>query len=391
MTRPLRILNVCNEFGTETHGGIAAATIDLSKWMLRRGHEVTISGAFDLRLNPELEQQIHSGRGFQFSPIMLPKVLNRLHYKLEFILARIWFANHLNRLIRKFQPDLIEVPDYGGWGAFISNKTIPLVARLQGTHLLYDKMLGRTSPSILQYCERRFLKNSTAWIGVSNYALKHTKQLVPGKRLEKVIFNPVDTSFFSPEVDPEEISGRIVFVNSLGPRKGIEELVKAFDQVLPKYPHASLVVAGMGSEDYVQKLRSSVSDTTQKLISFTGFQQRDAVRSLYRSAQICCFPSKAETFGIGPAEAMSCGRPVIYMSNGPGPELITNELSGLLVNGSSIEEISAALDKFLGNRDLRMLVGSNARKVAVESFDIERCAVENESFYHSLRRGNKER
>ena len=54
-------------------------------------------------------------------------------------------------------------------------------------------------------------------------------------------------------------------------------------------------------------------------------------------------------------EAMSCGCPVIATSVGGVPDLIENEVTGILIQPKSKEEISRAVIKLLSNNDLRKI------------------------------------
>ena len=79
--------------------------------------------------------------------------------------------------------------------------------------------------------------------------------------------------------------------------------------------------------------------------SITGRMSRDdGVPDYLRKANVCCYPSHMETFGIAAVEAMSVGKPTIFSRHGPGPEITDEGVSGLLCDPHCTADIAAKIN-----------------------------------------------
>lgn len=82
-------------------------------------------------------------------------------------------------------------------------------------------------------------------------------------------------------------------------------------------------------------------------VHFSGQIPRREVLSWLRMAQVCCFPSHAETFSTAAVEAMVVGRPTIFSQIGPGPEVIEHGVSGLLCDPFDPNDIAQKIQAIL--------------------------------------------
>ena len=62
----------------------------------------------------------------------------------------------------------------------------------------------------------------------------------------------------------------------------------------------------------------------------------------FNKCDIFVLPSRHESFGIVYIEALAMGRPIIATKCG-GPEMIVNDLNGLLINTDNIDSLSKAI------------------------------------------------
>jgi glycosyltransferase involved in cell wall biosynthesis len=182
-----------------------------------------------------------------------------------------------------------------------------------------------------------------------------------------VIPNCVDASFFCPNESVKPETGLILYVNSLNPKKGIEQLIDAANDLLPRRPDARLVIVGGDNMRamkgrYLELLRERVAPGLRTRVEFAGRLPREQVRDWMRRAAVCVFPSHMETFGIAPAEAMAVGRPVIYSRLGPGPELIEDGVTGLLCDPHDPREIARLIEHVLGDSQLAARLGAAGRE-----------------------------
>lgn len=132
-----------------------------------------------------------------------------------------------------------------------------------------------------------------------------------------------------------------IFVGRLEPEKGIDVLIDACVR-----SNVPLTVVGDGSLGESLRRRYAGNHS----IRFLGHLSHHRVMAYMRLASVAVFPSRwMEPFGLGVAEAMALGRPVIA-SNFAGPsEIVEDGVSGIHVSPGSTDALGTALKKLLGN------------------------------------------
>ena len=203
----------------------------------------------------------------------------------------------------------------------------PFVVQLWGT----DVELARRAP----WLARPVLRRARLTICASTALADSARSL--GARDVRVIPSGVDLpAEIGEEADPPEV----LFVGRLSAEKGILELVEAARD-LP------LVVAGDGP------LRDRVP-------AARGWVPHDELGALYARAAIVACPSHREGFGVACAEAMAYGKPVVATAVGGLRDLVVDGETGLLVPPGDAAALRAALNRLLGDRELRRRLGAAA-------------------------------
>lgn len=366
-----RIALVCNEYPPGPHGGVGTFTCDLAEGLAQRGVAVVV---FVIQ---ESGGHWKSGRllnGVEVRVIELssPSFLRwrgGVFYRRIKILLTIWHAHLRERF------ELVEAIDNHGFMSFGGIPGVPFVVRLHGASFLFDRLLGSsTSDSLTHLLEEWSLCRADFTVAVSEYIGRRELELGNVSRAcDRVIYNAVDTNVFSP--GEETIEGLIVFANSIHPRKGVEELCEAMNYVLPNFPDAKLVLIGKhivstasGREFWKQAL-DRVRPEFRSAVTFTGrLEFRSEVLGYLRKAEVCCYPSQLEGFGIAPVEAMSVGKPTIYSRQGPGSEVVEDGVTGLLCDPSDPRDIAAKICVLLGDRKTAAEMGKRARQEVIRRF-----------------------
>jgi glycosyltransferase involved in cell wall biosynthesis len=160
---------------------------------------------------------------------------------------------------------------------------------------------------------------------------------VARQRIE-IVPNGVD-DFFSPATDGQE-SDYVLYVGTIEPRKGLDDLLTVWDS-LPA-PRPRLVLCGDAGWGSVALPNGA---------EVTGYVDRTKLRDLYRGARAFVYPSRYEGFGIPPLEAMACGAPVIATRTGAIPEYA--EGAALLIDPGDRNALRAALLRLLADKTLR--------------------------------------
>jgi glycosyltransferase involved in cell wall biosynthesis len=215
----------------------------------------------------------------------------------------------------------------------------PFVVQLWGT----DVELARRAPWAFRRLLRRArlvlapsqaLANDARWLGASDVAVVPT-----GVRLPETVATPDEPP-------------HVLYVGRLSAEKGIRELAAATEGL-------SRVVVGDGP------LRSLVPDTA-------GFVAPGELGPYYERASVVVCPSHREGYGVVAREAMAYGRPVVASAVGGLVDAVEDEVTGLLVPPADAEALRAAIERLLGDEELRLRLGNAARGRARErwSWDV---------------------
>jgi glycosyltransferase involved in cell wall biosynthesis len=165
----------------------------------------------------------------------------------------------------------------------------------------------------------------------------------------RVIPSGVDLPLASGE---EEEPPHVLYAGRLSPEKGVLDLIAAAGG-LP------LVVVGDGP------LRAQVPQAL-------GFLPNEQLQErLARAAVVAC-PSHREGFGIVCLEAMAHGRPVVASAVGGLKDLVVDGETGVLVPPRDPRALRAALERLLGDREVRRRLGAAARERARTHFSWDR-------------------
>jgi glycosyltransferase involved in cell wall biosynthesis len=138
----------------------------------------------------------------------------------------------------------------------------------------------------------------------------------------------------------------VLYVGRLSPEKGIEDFIAATDG-LPR------VVVGAGPVAVAEAV---------------GFVSPPELSAWYERAAVVCVPSRREGYGVVAREAMAHGRPVVATAVGGLVDAIENERTGLLVPPRDVPALRAAIERLLGDAELRERLGRAARTEARDRF-----------------------
>jgi glycosyltransferase involved in cell wall biosynthesis len=377
---------ICSEYPPAPHGGIGSSNQDLGEGLTAAGHRVTVVGLYPRQFATSDSYEPNT----LLNVVRLKASAPWLRYRTGAWLDRWRLRRWLQRENARHPFDIIEFSDYAGWLPWGGPKGVPIVCRLQGSNAFFDSELVRAGDQFEHDLERRSLTKADFWIGLSRYVFAKTLSLCGLKQhAGDVIHHAVDTDLFSPGSAEETEPGLIVFVNSVNPKKGIEQLLDAMNIVCRSHAEARLVVIGQDTQtksrgrSYVEQLRDRVEPKSRDRVVFTGRVARHGVIPYLRKAAVCCYPSQMETFGIAPVEAMAVGRPTIYSRTGPGPEVIEDGVSGLLCDPFDPKDIAERILFLFRHPAQASRLGAEARKRAQSLFDKQKWIKRNVEFFHS--------
>jgi glycosyltransferase involved in cell wall biosynthesis len=179
-------------------------------------------------------------------------------------------------------------------------------------------------------CASRDLAEQAAALGAREVRLIPTSVVIPA-------------SVGEPQEPPH-----VLYVGRLSEEKGLRELAGA-TRDLP------LVVVGDGP----------LRDLFPEAI---GFVPPGDLGGYYERASVVVVPSRREGYGMTAREAMAYGRPVVATAVGGLTDAVDDGVTGLLVPPGDVTALRAALERLLGDRELRARLGTAARAIAAERF-----------------------
>jgi glycosyltransferase involved in cell wall biosynthesis len=358
-------------------GGIEFFTQSLARMLAQSGCRVSVVGFSD----QVTDIRIDGDQGVRV--VRLPKVkrafLPRMFYE------RLLLESHVRQEVKSFKLDIVETHDVRGpllFGRF----GVPLITRMHGSQYVYTHLTSRQPGRFEYFFEKRTILLASKIIAVSEFIKHQTLKLfhVRSKNCT-VIYNGVDTDVFKPNLIFSPVIGRILFVGRLSETKGAPNLFRALPTIFESNPSARLRFIGQdpfnNGKPSSKLLIDEIPDCYKQNIEFMGEYPRSKLPNEYRQANVAVFPSLIEAHPMAVLEAMSCGAPTVFMKSGPGPEMITDGVDGILCDTKSPMEIASAINFMLSNPDSAQRIGKNASLRISQNHDLDKFTKENLKFY----------
>jgi glycosyltransferase involved in cell wall biosynthesis len=152
--------------------------------------------------------------------------------------------------------------------------------------------------------------------------------------------------------------------------KGADELIEAVAQLRDSIPNLQLVAVGGG--DDLPRLRKLASNRgIADRVSFLEGLPREQIAACYARCDLFALPSTGEGFGLVFLEAMAFGKPVIGANSGGIPDLIENNVNGLLIPPCDHEQLVQALARLLDDPSLRARLGEHGAKLVRRNYNFD--------------------
>jgi glycosyltransferase involved in cell wall biosynthesis len=270
----------------------------------------------------------------------------------------------LIRLIRSENPDVVHLhgPIPGSTGA--------IAARLAGSRntVYTDHFMHSLRPTRF-----RLSRRATSWSPAVNVAVSHAvaRSLIEDARVaeDRVVVIPNGTRVVPPLRAPDRsASKRLVYVSNFSPWKGHAHLLDALDKI-DRGLDFQVILVGHG------RLMASVRAMIEKrgladLVVLTGHLEDPW--TVAEGAWAYIHPSAGEGLPLAIMEAMMRGLPVVGTKTAGIPEIVTDEVDGLLVRSGDTDNLARAITRMLTDHQLRDQTAVSARTRAVAEFGLDR-------------------
>jgi glycosyltransferase involved in cell wall biosynthesis len=350
----MRILHIMNDI-TDRGNGIVNTAVDLAIEQACQGHVVAIASA---------------GGGYE--PLL--ERFGVCHFRLDQSRrpTQILRSLRLFRIrIRDFKPDVVHAHMRTGlliawfWARI---HRFALVANIHNVHDRESVVMGlaerviAVSQSVAKTMVRR---------GVSARKIRVVLNRTLGSRRQPKIADVQAATLVRPS---------IVTVGGMNHRKGIAELIAAFEIAGEKFQNTHLYLVGDGPERTLFE-RQAYKSRWHERIHFEGFQ--NVPQAYMLSADVFVLASRRESFGLVLIEARQAGCAIVASGIDGITEALDGGRAGLLVPPQNVEALAEALCRLLANEHERHSWQCNALQ-GIEAFRVSAMACEVEAVYHEL-------
>lgn len=352
----MKILQIIPTLGS---GGAERFTVDLCNELVEQGNEVVLCTLYSLNAKKEYS--------FFKKEVKSDVKLINCNKKLGFDFT-LFFK--LFKLIKKEQPQVVHshlsVLNYMLLAVFlIKNRYI---------HTLHSdafKLIKNKG----EYWLRKIVY-SGKWVQpicISEESLESYTKLYKDAKA-KIIYNGrkfKKKKYFSGDrlrLKTEEVDTIFLHVGRYDQAKNQLNLVKAFQNVLKKYPKILLLMIGDGDSDIKKKLSSYQNDN----ILLLG--KKNNVEDYMEIADAFLLPSIFEGMPISLIEAMAHGLIPIVTRVGGMKNMVKNMENGISICGHDIENIEKGLIEFLNlNIETKEIMKNKIKNDFHKKYSIEKC------------------
>jgi glycosyltransferase involved in cell wall biosynthesis len=389
----MKILQIINYYYPSVEfGGPVQCAYNISKYMVKKGHEVTVyaTDVSDRKPKGRLEKKFQVIDGTKV--FFFPYVSRKYGWLVAPGLIRA-----LRSTINDF--DVVHLHEYRTFSNLFfysySNKRehVPYILSAHGeleytykqrpevriVRSLYGKVFGQ-----------KLVKHANKLLALTE--LEYLQFLRLGVEKERITvipnaINPGDFLNLPPkgtfrqlfDLGKEKI---VLFVGRLDERKGIDTLILAFSSLAQK-ESLKLVLAGQDF-GYLAILKKLVSDLNlNNRVVFTGPLNRQAVIAAYNDASIVVYATHSEGFPLVPLEAGVIGKPII-VSNHPSMDFVRKGNFGLFVDYGNVSQLKETIETILNDAELAEELVKNGKRFVRENYSWEIIASKIEDAYSQV-------
>ncbi|KKG17794.1 hypothetical protein EO98_11700 [Methanosarcina sp. 2.H.T.1A.6] len=388
----MKILQVIASFPPAfAYGGPAGVVYEISKELVKRGHEVTVYTTDVLDQNSRYK--------FENNPMWLDGIevyhFKNISYSLVanfHMTCAFGIALELRNNIKKF--DVIHCHEYRAIEAIFTNYyakkyNIPFILQPRGTMPTLKK--SRQKKIFDTFFGHNIIKNSNKIIASSKTESDQYSSVCPEINEGKIIHIPNGINLDIYQNLPKKGSFRnkysisendkvILFLSRLHERKGADILIESFSDLQKEIENVKLVIAGP-DDGFLNELKSIVRTLEiEKDVIFTGPLYETNKLEAYVDADVFVLPSKDryESFGNVVLEAFACRTPVIVTSVCGVTEWIENV--GYTVD-CDISQIKDAMFQILTDEMLNKKLRTNGNSLVTNKFSWDSITTKIEETY----------
>lgn len=280
-----------------------------------------------------------------------------------------WAGLKVFSLVKKIKPDIVHINGniiLGFWSLFLRQKKIYSIHGIpkKEKKIWSGKDYGGIFlEALLQNFVFRGYKNM---ILLSN----RDKMYLSSKQKFYIIPNAVRESFLQSQNKNTKQRFRILFVGGLSRMKGVDLIIDVFERILTKFDTYVLTLVGEIKDEYVQNKLNSLPEQLKSKIELINNLPVKKLIDYFGESKVLLLPSLQENMPIVILEAMACGVPVIASKVGAIPEIIEDNVNGLLIEVSE-NSLFEKLNYLLKNDEVWNRLAKLAKSKILNEFSPE--------------------
>lgn len=170
----------------------------------------------------------------------------------------------------------------------------------------------------------------------------------------------------------------ILSVGRLSRRKGFDQVIRSLQGLLARGLDVQYAIIGTGSDrDFLEALAER--ERVVGRVHFLGHVPAEDLPRWYNAADVVAMPNReiegdTEGFGMVFIEAAACRKPTIAGQAGGTGAAVIHEVTGLRVDGASVEAVTAGLARVLADPSLSRRLAEGGYRRAIDEFSWESVA-----------------
>lgn len=228
------------------------------------------------------------------------------------------------------------------------------------------------------------LNESQAVIAISKFTAAEVAKIGVSEKQVQVIPPGIDSAPYHrvSEEAIESLRARLGLQNKkviltlarLAPRKGHDIIVRSLQSLTEAVPNVHYLIVGHGDPQTLRTLAQE--EGVAERVTIVDYIADEELPTLFHLGDVYAMVSRwdpatreVEGFGIVYLEAGASGKPCVAGSHGGSSDAVENEVTGFVVDPTSVTEVQSALRALLTDDALAQKMGEAGRERVQQEFD----------------------
>jgi len=271
----------------------------------------------------------------------------------------VFMKNKITAVLQSFKPDIIHITTPSFFGNYMQNvakeNKLPVTTIYHTNFASYIDYYGNRKNIFIKKLADFILKKYVSFYNNCDIILSPTKSMkthlidlgvypnlieIMGRGVNKDIFLFKNLKSGKFQYHFKNNNYNILFASRLVWEKNLEIIIKIYQESRKRNLPYNFIIAGDGVA------YESMKNQMPEALFLGGINQQE-LNEVYNEADLFLFPSVTETFGNVVLEAMTCGLPVVASNGGSNPDVVDDNINGLLVEEKNIDQYLSAFEYIL--------------------------------------------